>query len=113
MAPLAAPAASARAAITRASSPPAVPSQAASVASTAAAPRTLTLAQLGPEQRRDLPTLAVGGAVWSESAANRFVLINGQVVREGDSAAPGVTLERIGPKAVWLRWRDLRLEVPL
>ena len=55
----------------------------------------------------------MGGSVWSESSLSRFVIINGQVVREGDTAAPGVTVDRIGPKAVWLRWRELRLEVPI
>ena len=55
----------------------------------------------------------MGGSVWSESSLSRFVIINGQVVREGDTAAPGVTVDRIGPKAVWLRWRELRLELPI
>ncbi len=56
--------------------------------------------------------MSFGGSIWSDSAANRFVIVNGQVVREGEQAAPGVTLERIGPKAAILRWRDLRIEVP-
>jgi general secretion pathway protein B len=84
-------------------SPPAAP----------AAPRVLTLAQLNAEQRRELPAMAVGGSIWSDNAANRFVIINGQVIREGETAAPGVTLERIAPKAATLRWRDLRIELPL
>jgi general secretion pathway protein B len=71
------------------------------------------LAELGAEQRRELPPLSLGGSVWSESALSRFVIINGQVVREGDTAAPGVVVDRIGPKAVWLRWRELRLEIPI
>jgi general secretion pathway protein B len=75
--------------------------------------RTLRLADLTADQRRELPALAVGGAIWSENAASRFVLFNGQVVREGEAAAPGVLLERIAPKSVLLRWRELRIEVPL
>ncbi|KPF57602.1 hypothetical protein D621_08050, partial [beta proteobacterium AAP51] len=78
-----------------------------------ATPRTLRLAELSAEQRRELPPLNLGGAVWSESALSRFVIVNGQVVREGDAAAPGVVVERIAPKAVLLRWRELLLEVPL
>jgi general secretion pathway protein B len=70
------------------------------------------LAQLSPEQRRDWPALAIGGAIYSDSPASRFILIAGQVVREGELAAPGVTLERIGPKTAVLRWRDLRVELP-
>ena len=73
----------------------------------------MPIAQLNPEQRRDLPAMAIGGSIWSDNPANRFVIVNGQVVREGEAAAPGVTLERIAPKAATLRWRDLRVEVPL
>jgi general secretion pathway protein B len=78
-----------------------------------ATPRTLRLAELSAEQRRELPPLNLGGAVWSESALSRFVIVNGQVVREGDAAAPGVVVERIAPKAVLLRWREMLLEVPI
>jgi general secretion pathway protein B len=78
-----------------------------------AEPVTLTLAQLSPEQRRELPALVVSGSVWSDNAASRFVILNGQLLHEGDSAAPGAVLERIGPKTAWVRWRELRLELPL
>lgn len=76
-------------------------------------PRTLTLAQLSAGQRRELPAMVVGGSIWSDSAASRFVIINGQVVREGEAAADGVILERVGPKSATLRWRDLKIELPL
>ena len=91
---------------------PSAPAVAVAAASRAQ-PRVLRLAELAPEQRRDLPPLVMGGSIWSESALGRFVIVNGQVVREGEAAAPGVMVERIGPKAVLLRWRDLHLEVPL
>jgi len=70
-------------------------------------------AELSAEQRRELPPLVMGGSIWSENVQSRFVIVNGQVVREGEAAGPGVTVERIGPKAVVLRWRELRFEVPL
>jgi general secretion pathway protein B len=76
------------------------------------ATRPVPWAELAPEQRRELPPLALGGAIWSESAANRFVVFNGQVVREGELAAVGVVLERIEPRAAVLRWRGLAIEVP-
>lgn len=75
--------------------------------------RAPTPADLAPDQRRELPALAVGGSVWSDNAAARFVVINGQVVREGESAAPGVIVERIAPKAALLRWRGMAIELPL
>ena len=76
-------------------------------------PRTVPLQQLASELRRELPPLVVGGSVWSDSAASRFVILDGQVTREGDSVAPGLVLERIQPKAVVLRWRDMRVEIAL
>jgi len=82
----------------------------------AAAPepsRPVPLARLTPEQRQAFPALSLGGSVWSDSPGNRFVIANGQVVREGEGAAPGVTVERIEPRAVIVRWRDLRVELPL
>lgn len=91
---------------------PATPRPAASAPSRPAEPRPLRLADLTPQQRSELPPMAVGGAIYSDNAASRFILVNGQVVREGDAAAPGVMLERIGPRAAVLRWRELRIEVP-
>ncbi|MEO6664899.1 MAG: general secretion pathway protein GspB [Rubrivivax sp.] len=73
----------------------------------------LLLTQLLPAQRRELPALSVGGVIWSESPASRFVILDGQVVREGGSVAPGVTLERIERQAAILRWRGGRLRLPL
>lgn len=87
--------------------------QAASPAAAPSAARAVPLAELSPAERAELPPLAIGGAVYSESAASRFVLVNGQVVHEGEAAAPGVTLERIGPRSAVLRWRERRIELPL
>lgn len=69
--------------------------------------------ELSAEQKREWPTLAIGGSIYSDSASNRFVMINGQVVREGEAAAPGVTVERIGPRSAVLRWKDRRVEMPI
>ena len=71
------------------------------------------MADVPPDLRREMPPMTVGGSIYSDSPASRFVMVNGQVVREGEAAAPGVTLERIGPKSAVLRWRDMRIEVPL
>jgi hypothetical protein len=40
------------------------------------------------------------------------VILGGQVVREGETTADGVLVERITPKAVVLRWRDQRGSLP-
>ncbi len=94
------------------------PAPAAPVASTRAATAAATSANqplppmLTAEQRRDWPPLALGGSVWSETPSARFVILGGQVVREGDSTPDGVQVERITPKAVVLRWRELRGTLP-
>ncbi len=93
--------------------PPAVtPAARAAGANTAPSP-VLPLNSLAPELRSQIPPMVVGGAIHSSNPANRFVLINGQVVKEGESAATGVTLERIGPKSAVMRWREMRFEMPL
>ena len=68
---------------------------------------------LTADQRREWPALAVGGSVWSDTPSARFVILGGQVVREGETTADGVLVERITAKAVVLRWRDQRGSLPL
>jgi len=75
--------------------------------------RIVPLAELTPEQRRTWPALTIGGAVYSDHAPSRFVIVGGQILHEGGTAAPGLTVERIGPRSVILRWRDTLVEVPL
>jgi len=67
------------------------------------APKKLT-----PEVRATLPPLAVGGAMYSDIPASRMVVINGQLYREGDTVAPGITLELIQLKSAILRHQGQR-----
>jgi general secretion pathway protein B len=70
------------------------------------------LADLPPEQRRELPALAVSGSVWSDQPGARFVVLDGQVLREGDRLAAGLVLVNLAPRSATLRWRDGLIEVP-
>jgi general secretion pathway protein B len=80
----------------------------------APAPQTLPrLADLPQAQRRELPALVVSGAVQSPDPASRMLILDGQVLREGDAPAAGLVLERIGPRAAVLSLRGLRFELPL
>lgn len=72
----------------------------------------MALAELTAQQRRDWPVLSLGGAVYSDNPASRFIIVDGQLVHEGEEAAPGVTVERIGPRAAILRRGELRVELP-
>jgi general secretion pathway protein B len=69
------------------------------------------LAELPPTVRRQLPPLVVGGSVWSEQPSSRFVMLDGQLLREGDALGPGLVVERIGPRSARLAWREKRFEV--
>lgn len=65
-----------------------------------------------PEQvRRAIPTLVVNGSVYSRSPADRFLIINGQIVHESGSVAPDVVLEQIGPRSAVLNAQGHRFEI--
>ncbi|WP_207185059.1 general secretion pathway protein GspB, partial [Rubrivivax gelatinosus] len=87
------------------------PAPAATTPTAAAPARALPFDQLPADVRRSLPALAIGGAIYSEQPSARMLLVGGQLLHEGDAAAPGVTLEHIGQRSAVLRWRDLRYEV--
>jgi general secretion pathway protein B len=57
--------------------------------------------------------LVVGGVVQSSDPASRMLIVDGQVLREGDAPMPGLVLERIGPRAAVFSLRGLRFELPL
>jgi len=61
--------------------------------------------------RRELPQLTVGGAMHSDVAANRMLVLNGGVFREGDQPAPGVVLEEIRLKSAVLRYKGHRYSI--
>ncbi len=90
---------------------PAAPAPAS--AATPTIPRIASLAELPPELRSGLPALAFGGSIYSGTPANRLLIVNGQLMHEGESLVPGVTLEQIKPKAAVLVIRGQRFEIGL
>jgi general secretion pathway protein B len=52
-----------------------------------------------------LPALRLALHAYDDIPANRYVLLNSQRLREGDTAAEGVRVERITPEGVVLSWR--------
>ncbi|MDR7332597.1 general secretion pathway protein GspB [Roseateles asaccharophilus] len=76
----------------------------------AAPPR---LADLPENFRRELPRLAISGSVYSEDPAGRFVIINGEVQREGAKLGADLLLEQIGPRELVLRFRGQRFRQPV
>ena len=52
--------------------------------------------------RAQLPSLKISGVTYSANPAYRMAIVNGQVLHEGDQAAPGLVLEKIEPgRTVW------------
>ncbi|HKX94443.1 MAG TPA: general secretion pathway protein GspB, partial [Methylibium sp.] len=90
---------------------PPLPPPAVVPAASAAVQRVPKLAELPPDLRAQVPTLTVGGAMYSQDAANRMLIVNGQLLREGDQPAPGVVLERIQLKSAVLSVRGTRFEI--
>lgn len=108
-APAAAPAATPLAPPQAAASAPAAAARPA--APTPAADRVHALAELPADVQRDLPKLAISGGVHSENAAQRMLVVGGQVLSEGAEVAPGVVLEQIRAGNAVLRFRGYRYSV--
>jgi general secretion pathway protein B len=81
-------------------------------AAAAPAERVVPYADLPADVQRDLPKIVINGGVHSDNAAQRMLIVGGQVRLEGAELAPGLVLEQIRPKAAVLRFRGLRYSVP-
>jgi len=71
-----------------------------------------TYRELPEAMRRQLSPLTVGGAMHSPDPASRMLILNGQVVRQGDTVAPGLVLEEIQPRAAVLVFQGQRFTLP-
>lgn len=79
----------------------------------AAEARIPRAAELPETLRRDIPRLAISGSVYSDDPASRFVIINGEVRREGANLGGDLVLEQIGPRELVLRFRGQRYRQPV
>jgi general secretion pathway protein B len=80
-------------------------------AARASEPRVYTQAELPDDIRRELPALTVGGAMYSENASSRMLVINGQVFHERDKLSPTLTLVQIKLKSAVLEYRGYRYTI--
>ncbi|WP_147652853.1 general secretion pathway protein GspB [Vulcaniibacterium gelatinicum] len=73
----------------------------------------LRLADLGVEERKQLPPLKLSVHLWDGDPARRFVILDGQRLGEGDRIGEAV-VEQITRDGVVLAWngRRLRLSLP-
>jgi general secretion pathway protein B len=99
--------------VTTTAPPAANTRNAAPVPAPAAPPERLrTLAELPDDLRGSVPQLAFGGSVYSDTPAQRMVIFNGQVLREGDAVTNELQIEQIRPRSTVLRVRGQRFEMP-
>jgi general secretion pathway protein B len=65
-----------------------------------------------PEQiQRELPTIVIGGYIYSDIQRERQLLVNRRLVYEGEEAAPGVVLEKMLPKAAVFNYKGYRYRI--
>jgi general secretion pathway protein B len=86
-------------------SPPTKHTNKPSNGQTTAAPSSQQPEPLPASIRQQLPALVVGGAMYADVPANRMVVINGNVLHEGDAISPGLVLENIALKAATVRYQ--------
>jgi len=58
-----------------------------------------------------LPPLRLALHVYDEQPQNRYVLVNSQRLREGETTTDGVRVERIAPEGALMSWRGQRFRL--
>jgi general secretion pathway protein B len=86
-------------------------SAAASAPGAAGEARIYALKELPDEIRGQLPALAIGGSMYSSTPADRILIINGQVLHEGDRITPDLQLQQIKLKAAVLAFKGYRVAI--
>ncbi len=72
----------------------------------------VSLADLDPATRKLLPPLKLSMHLWNETPAQRFVILDGQRLREGDVLGE-LVIERITRDGAVLAWRGAQLKIEL
>lgn len=73
---------------------------------------TVRLAELTSEERKQLPALKISMHMWAPDPANRFVIIDGARLEEGDRLADA-TVSAILADGVTLAWRGRQIRLPI
>ena len=84
---------------------------AAAAAPAPAAERIALLQELPAQIQSQIPALAINGYIYASNPADRSVLINNRLRREGDTLADGFVLEKLLPKEMVLNYRGYRYRV--
>ncbi|MDB5839847.1 MAG: hypothetical protein JWQ23_1799, partial [Herminiimonas sp.] len=70
--------------------------------------RVAALRELPENIQREIPALTINGYIYASNPADRSVLINNRLLREGEQVAPGLTLERMQPREAIMNYRGYR-----
>lgn len=71
-------------------------------------PRIYAISELPDDIRTSLPKLAISGAVYANTPANRMLIVSGQIYHESDEPAPGLQVEQIRPKEAIFKYQGYR-----
>jgi general secretion pathway protein B len=71
-------------------------------------PRIVTLRELPQDIQSQIPPLTVNGYIYADKPADRTVLINQRLLREGEQVAPDLRLEKLMPSGMVLNFRGHR-----
>lgn len=85
---------------------------AATPARPAAEETTRGLNELPEAIRSQVPKVVFGGYIYSPNPAERLLLVDKMLRREGEEVAPGLVLEKLLPNAAVMNYRGQRYRVP-
>ena len=74
-------------------------------------PEIPKLSELPEEVRRQIPTLAINGSVYSDNPAQRMLVVNNLVQTQGSQIAPDLRLEEIGAKSSVFSFAGTRFRI--
>lgn len=69
------------------------------------------LSELPEATRRQIPAMAISGAVYSDNPSQRLLLVNGQVLNQGSQVAPGLTVVEIHSNSSEFNFRGTRFRL--
>ena len=78
----------------------------------AAGSNVLRLSDLSIEERRGLPPLKLSMHMWNDDPTQRFVILDGNRLHEGDRIGEAI-VTTITPDGLMLDWNGRRLELPI
>jgi general secretion pathway protein B len=71
-------------------------------------PPVAILRELPEQIQREIPAMTIGGYIYSGNKADRSVLINNRLMRDGDEITPGLHLEKMMPNGMVLNYKGYR-----